>query len=153
MPRRCLSCSSPERNEIDLAIVSGEPFRNIAKRVSLSPASLFRHRTHLSRSIVKPSEKHEEPLGENLLEEMCRVQRKAWELLALTESDGDHRGSIVALREVRECFELLAKMLSQTETVHESPQADFSALSDEELTCGALRGVCSARTGGNQISG
>jgi hypothetical protein len=33
---------------------------------------------------------------------MRRVQRKAWELLAKTESEGDHRGSIVALREVRE---------------------------------------------------
>ena len=40
-------------------------------------------------------------LGETLLDEMRRVQRKAWELLARTESEGDHRGSIVALREVR----------------------------------------------------
>jgi hypothetical protein len=42
-----------------------------------------------------------ERLGETLLDEMRRVQRKAWELLARTESEGDHRGSIVALREVR----------------------------------------------------
>lgn len=33
--------------------------------------------------------------------EMRRVQHRAWELLARTESEGDHRGAIVALREVR----------------------------------------------------
>ena len=48
-------------------------------------------------------ERREERLGDNLLDEMRRVQRKAWELLDKTESEGDHRGSIVALREVRAC--------------------------------------------------
>ena len=44
---------------------------------------------------MKASEKREEQLGDNLLDEMRRVQRKAWELLARTESEGDHRASIV----------------------------------------------------------
>jgi hypothetical protein len=61
---------------------------------------------------VKAGERREERLGETLLDEMRRVQRKAWELLAKTESEGDHRGSIVALREVRECLESLGEMLS-----------------------------------------
>lgn len=45
-----------------------------------------------------------------------RVLRKAWELLARTESEGDHRGSIVALREVRECLESLGEMFSKAQT-------------------------------------
>ena len=48
-----------------------------------------------------------------MLEQMRRVQRKAWELLAKTESDGDHRASIVALREVRECLESLGETLAR----------------------------------------
>jgi hypothetical protein len=44
------------------------------------------------------------------------VQRKAWELLAKTESEGDHRGAIVALREVRECLESLGEMLAKANT-------------------------------------
>jgi hypothetical protein len=60
---------------------------------------------------VKASERGEERVGDNLLDEMRRVQPKAWELLAKTESDGDHRASIVALREVRECLESLGEML------------------------------------------
>jgi hypothetical protein len=46
---------------------------------------------------------------------MRRVQRKAWELLDKTESEGDHRGSIVALREVRECLESLGEMLATSD--------------------------------------
>jgi len=86
---------------------------------------------------VKASERREERLGDNLLEEMRRVQRKAWELLSKTESDGDHRGSIVALREVRECLETLGDMLAKTEAVKGGPKEekhfDLSVLSHDEL--------------------
>ena len=51
---------------------------------------------------------------------MRRVQRKAWELLDKTESEGDHRGSIVALREVRECLETLGAMLARQLSVGHS---------------------------------
>jgi transposase len=138
MPRTCLACSSPEREAIDKALVAGEPLRNIAKRVSLSPAGLLRHKNHIASAIGKAQAKHEERLGETLLDEMRRVQRKAWELLALSESEGDHRGSIVALREVRECLESLGEMLAKAEEVNggrvEDGQWDFRVLSDDELS-------------------
>ena len=49
---------------------------------------------------------------QRLIWEMRRVQRKALELLARTQSEGDLRGSI-ALREVHECLESLGEMLSR----------------------------------------
>jgi hypothetical protein len=113
MPRTCLACASSGRREIDGALATGEPLRNIAKRVSISPAALLRHKAHLAQAIVKASEKREERLGDGLLDDMRRVQLKAWELLGRTEADGDHRASIVALREVRECLESLGEMLSR----------------------------------------
>lgn len=63
-------------------------------------------------AIVRAGEQREERLRENLLDEMRRVQQKAWELLARTESEGGHRAAIVALREVRECLESLGQMLA-----------------------------------------
>jgi hypothetical protein len=76
-------------------------------------------------------------LGESLLDEMRRVQRKAWELLAKTESEGDHRGSIVALREVRGCLESLGEMLAKADVANanqvQNERWDCSRLSDEEL--------------------
>jgi hypothetical protein len=111
MPRTCLACASPERASIEKALVTGEPLRNIAKRVSISPAGLLRHKTHVAQAIVRAGERREEQLGDNLLDEMRQVLRKAWELLAKAEAEGDHRGAIVALREVRECLESLGELL------------------------------------------
>ena len=61
----------------------------------------------------------EERLGDSLLDGMRRVQRKAWELVAKAESEGDHRGAIVALREVRECLESLGDMLAKAGAAQE----------------------------------
>ena len=137
MPRTCLACTSPEREAIDKALVNGEPLRNIAKRVSISPAALLRHKNHAARAIVKASEKREEQIGDSLLDEMRSVQRKAWELLSKTESEGDHRGAIVALREVRECLESLGEMLASADSASgtggQENEWDYSLLSDQEL--------------------
>ena len=118
MPQTCLACSSPQRTAIDKALVAGEPLRNIAKRVSISPAGLLRHKSHVAHAIVKAGAQREERLGHSLLDEMRRINRKAWELLARTESEGDHRGAIVALREVRECLESLGEMLAKAEAAN-----------------------------------
>jgi hypothetical protein len=76
---------------------------------------LLRHKSHVAQAIVKACQNREERLGDSLLDDMRRVQRKAWELLSRTESEGDHRGSIVALREVRECLQSLGEMLAKAE--------------------------------------
>jgi transposase len=135
VPRKCLACSSSERKAVDKALVAGEPLRNIAKRVSISPAGLLRHKNHISQSVTKAAVRREERLGDSLLEQMRRVHHKAWELLARMESEGDHRGSIVALREVRECLESLGEMLAKAKTSgpEQDEHWDVSRLSDEEL--------------------
>jgi hypothetical protein len=42
MPRTCTACTHPHRDEIDRLLLDGAALRNIAKRYSLSAASLFR---------------------------------------------------------------------------------------------------------------
>jgi len=115
MPRTCLACSSSEREAIDKALVSGEPLRNIAKRVSISPAGLLRHKSHVATTIVKAQERRDEKLGDSIFDEMRRVLAKAWELSGKAESEGDHRGAIVGLREVRECLQSLNGLLTKAE--------------------------------------
>ena len=113
MPRTCLTCCSPHRVSIDAALASGEPLRHISARVAISSSGLLRHKSHVRHAIAKAAERREECLGDNLLEEMRRVQQKAWDLLAKAEAAGDTRGAIVALREVRECVGSLGDMLAQ----------------------------------------
>src|SRR6266566_3961876 len=90
MPRTCSCCKNPDREKIDAALVAGESFRQIAERYALSVTAVFRHKTHVGQAIVK-----------------------AWELLGKMEAQGDHRGSIVAVREGRECLESLGAMLEK----------------------------------------
>jgi hypothetical protein len=54
MPRTCIACSHSEREAIDQALVSGEPLRNIAKRVSLSTAAKSRTGHPLSIASLIP---------------------------------------------------------------------------------------------------
>ena len=110
MPRTCLACSSSNRAEIDKALVAGEPLRNIAKRVSISPAGLLRHRSHVAVTIAKAQERRQEKLGDSIFEEMRRVLDKGRELLEKFEAEGDTRGAIVALREVRATLEAMDTM-------------------------------------------
>jgi hypothetical protein len=110
MPRTCLACSSPERENIDNALVSGEPLRNIAKRVSISPAGLLRHKCHVALTIARAQERRHERLGDSIFAEMRCVLEKGRELLEIFEAEGDMRGAIVALREVRATLEALDTM-------------------------------------------
>jgi len=77
MPRTCLACSHAEREVIDKALVTGESLRNIAKRVSISPAGLLRHKSHVAATIAKAQERREEKLGDSIFDEIRRLQRKA----------------------------------------------------------------------------
>jgi hypothetical protein len=78
---------------------------------------LDRHTEHIAQTITKVQEKREERLGDSLLNEMQRVQQKAWEILARAEAEGDTRGSVVALREVREVLESIGAMLARAEAL------------------------------------
>src|SRR5215469_15875657 len=94
---------------------NGEPLRNIAKRVSISPAGLLRHKTHVAGALAKAQERREEKLGDSIFDEMRKLQHKALELLSKMESEGDYRGAIVAAREARECLLSLNELLTKAE--------------------------------------
>jgi transposase len=127
MPQTCKACKHPQRAAIDAALARGESLRDIAGRFGISDTSICRHKAHNSASIVKASERREERFGMNLADELLRINRKAWELLAKMEADGDHRGSVVALREVRECVATQDEMLSRAmklQVATEPPQIE-----------------------------
>jgi hypothetical protein len=113
MPRTCLACKSPDREKIDAALVAGESFRSISKRVSISPAGLLRHKAHVAKAIVKAADRREEQLGDNLYEGMKALNRRGLQLLDKLEEEKDHRGAVAALREVRECWQAIGTMIDK----------------------------------------
>jgi hypothetical protein len=112
MPRGCLACSSPNRAVIDNALATGEPLREIAGNSRISISALHRHKTHAATAIVKARDRREQNAGDGSLDEIERIRRHAWGLVAQLEESGDLRGGVVALREVRESLETQAKLLA-----------------------------------------
>ena len=68
MPRRCTVCDHPKRHGIDEALVSGAPYRSVAKRFGLSESAVYRHKTeHLVAHLLKAKEVEEVAQADDLL--------------------------------------------------------------------------------------
>jgi hypothetical protein len=61
MPRTCTVCTHSKRAEIDKALLSGDAFRNIAERFSVSLGALTRHKeAHLSQRMAEVAARNAE---------------------------------------------------------------------------------------------
>ncbi|HEV2491586.1 MAG TPA: hypothetical protein VG204_00785 [Terriglobia bacterium] len=113
MPRVCTVCSNEDRKRIDRELVSGVSIRGISRTFRVSEDALSRHKAHVGQAIQRAGERREERYEDGLLGKIERVQDKLWAVLARMESEGDHRGSIVALREIRESLETIDRMTTR----------------------------------------
>jgi hypothetical protein len=118
MPHTCLSCRSPERLSVDLALLSGEPVREVGGRFGLDKSSVWRHREagHVS----------EIARAEYASQELFRASAIAAHLASLLEKvsrvidrleDAETASEIkVLLGAVRESKDLLALALKYAPT-------------------------------------
>jgi len=75
MPRRCTVCDHPERRGIDETLVTGAPYRSVAKRFGLSESAVYRHKTeHLPARLLKAREVEEAARADDLLEQVRHLQ-------------------------------------------------------------------------------
>ena len=114
MPRTCLACSNPNRAAIDAAIVTGESLRNIAKRVSISPAGLLRHKAHASVALAKLAAKREESIGDSIIGRLEKLYRRAEKVLDEAEANSDGRLALAGIREIRETLAGIYALASKT---------------------------------------
>lgn len=71
MPRRCTVCDHPERHYIDQTLVTGAPYRSIAKQFGTSESAVYRHKIeHLPANLLKAKEAEEVAHAEDLLEQV-----------------------------------------------------------------------------------
>ena len=114
MPRRCSVCDHPERQEVDEALVTGMPYRSIAKRYGLSESAVYRHKAdHLPACLLKAREVEEITRADNLLEQVRYLQFHALGILERAEDTGDLRTALAAISQARGNLELLAKLLGE----------------------------------------
>ena len=107
MPRPCTICSNPHHETINQELVSGTPYRLVAKRFDASAPSMYRHQqAHLPVTLLKAREAHQVAHADSLLAQLQSLQQKALEILAMAEDKGDLRSVLAALRELRGTVEL-----------------------------------------------
>jgi hypothetical protein len=114
LPRRCTVCDRPERHSIDEALVSGAPYRGVAKQFGLSESAVYRHKAeHLPAHLLKAREVVEAARADDLLEQVRNLQAHALAILQRAEEAGDLRTALAAISQARGNLELLGKLAGE----------------------------------------
>jgi hypothetical protein len=114
MPRMCTVCDHHERHDIDEALVTGAPYRSVAKRFELSESAVYRHKAeHLPAHLLKAREAEELARAGDLLEQVRHLQTHALDILERAEETGDLRTALAAISQARGNLELLGKLAGE----------------------------------------
>lgn len=136
MALQCSICSHPKREEIDRAILSGEPVRAVARQFGVSRSALNRHKNngHLSKAIARATAKEaglvvsdgaptpgpqeiraarEVAVGGALIEQMRDLLATARRLLTSAETQDDLRAAAPLLGQVRQTLETIGKITGE----------------------------------------
>lgn len=110
MARPCKVCRHPQRDQIDRALLTRGPYREIAKRFGVSPAGLHRHSRHQGRALATVAANDPELYGRAVLSQVRELTSRALQILDRAEQEGDFRAAAGAIREARGCLELVARL-------------------------------------------
>jgi transposase-like protein len=114
MPRRCTVCDHPQRHSIDEALVTGAPYRSVAKRFGLSESAVYRHKIeHLPAHLSKAKEAEVAARADDLLEQVRDLQTHALDILESAEKAGDLKTALAAISQARGNLELLGKLAGE----------------------------------------
>jgi hypothetical protein len=114
MPRRCTVCDHPKSHSIDEALVTGVPYRSVAKRFRLSESAVYRHKIeHLPAHLLKARKADEVARADDLLEQVRHLQAHALDILERAEKAGDLRTALAAISQARGNLELLGKLAGE----------------------------------------
>jgi transposase-like protein len=112
MPRRCTVCDHPKRQGIDEALVSGAPYRGVAKRFGLSESAVYRHKTeHLPAHLLKARKAEEVAQAHDLLEQVWHTH--ALDILGRAEQAGDLRTALATISQAQGNLDLLGKLAGE----------------------------------------
>jgi transposase-like protein len=118
-------CANLQRQGIDEALVSGAPYRSVAKRFGLSDSAVYRHKTeHLPARLSKAKEAEEAARADDLLDQVKDLQIHALDILERAEKAGDLRTALAAISQARGNLELLGKLAGELD---ERPVVNLNA--------------------------
>jgi hypothetical protein len=107
-------CDHLERHGIDEPLVSGTPYRSVAKRFEVSESAVYRHKVdHLPAHLLKAREVEEVAQADDLLDQVRDLQTRALDILERAEKVGDLRIALAAISQARGNLELLGKLAGE----------------------------------------
>lgn len=111
MARTCTICTHPDRQDIDLAVVSGQSHQDISASFRVSHDAVQRHSSnHIGVGLKKAAQRRTDLRADDLLAAMVSVADEAREAHGRAKEDGNDRLALSALREVRETIKAIALM-------------------------------------------
>jgi transposase-like protein len=107
-------CDHPETHSIDTALVSGAPYRSVAKQFGVSESAVYRHKTeHLPAHLLKARDVEEVAQADDLLDQVRHLQTHTLDILGRAEKTGDLRTALAAISQARGNLELLGKLAGE----------------------------------------
>jgi len=113
MPRKCSVCTNPNRQQIDKAMVSRQPYRIVALQFGVSRDAVARHRKHIAAMVAKSIDPEQLAQSGSLLAQLEELRLEAQRLKQKAERAGDYRAALAAVRELCRIVELVAKLCGQ----------------------------------------
>ena len=111
MGRSCTVCAHELVDEVNTAVLSGTPYRNIAEQHGLAATSVHRHaKRHLGPVLARSDRFAERSDPERLLDRITDLEGEARRLMVKAEEAGELRTALSAIRELVRIVELLAKI-------------------------------------------
>lgn len=108
--RTCTVCRHPKRGEIDAALVSQVPIRDVSGQFAVTRSALDRHRKHLAPALLEAQGAKEEASAENLLDTVRGLAADAHRIRARAEKANDLRTALDAIGKLTKIVELLARL-------------------------------------------
>lgn len=131
MGRHCTVCDHELSHLVNVALVSREPYRAVAKQFGLSTSALKRHSAeHIPQLLVTANEAVLHSQADDLIRHMRGLQGKTLKLLEEAEAAGDLGTALRGVREARGNIELLARL---RQLIDSQPQTVNLTISSEWL--------------------
>lgn len=149
MPRNCQVCASPDRYDVDTALLAHDSgYRQIAVRFGLHESAVYRHqREHLQLTLTESKELGRMLSAENLVARLSDLEARTQRALDYAERTGDYKMLavfIVIARDNLEAYMRFAPYVDADKARQLPPPTDLRAsYTDEEVTT-ALRTMIEA---------
>lgn len=116
MARTCTICTHTDRDDLDLAIISGQSHPTVAASFRVTHDSVRRHAAnHLEPRLIEAATRRRLFHDDDLLGRMLGLVEEAEDALTRAKAGDDSKGVLSAIREVRESLKAASALMPSPE--------------------------------------